>query len=407
MIVAVVTLSGALMAQNDQTLPQLIVWNLKSLQGARDALSKNNSELQPAYQELLREADQALAIQRLSVVDKTGPVPSGDPHDYVSIGIYWWPNPDTPSGLPYVRKDGERNPEAGNDTFDARRTNQMSRHVQTLALAWFFSGEEKYAQHAVHLLRVFFIDEKTRMNPNLNYAQAIPGISEGRGIGIIETAEWVYLVDAISVLSHSEAWQEPVSTGINAWFNDYLNWLLNSKNGLSCRLEPNNIGVWYDNQVIAYALFSQRNEFAAQYYRDVALPRAIQLIQPDGQMPMELQRTRSWSYTMYSLRALGNLARMSRLLGEDLVSYLSNDGRSLRKAFEYPLRHMQDLEAWPHQQIGGGLGNGVFGQVGADAVNWYGRETYQYICDLAQRQVSPKARVRLLYPELFRDLGQD
>lgn len=380
--------------------PQPMIWKSESLEFAKQALGKQDARWVPAYQQLLRDAENALKINRLSVVDKTGPVPSGDPHDYVSIGIYWWPNPDTENGLPYVRRDGERNPESDNDTFDARRTTRMQQAVQTLALAWYFSGEEQYAEHALYLVRMFFLEPETRMNPNLNYGQAIPGRMEGRGIGIIETGSWVYLIDALTLLQASPAWGES-EEGIQQWFKSYLSWLLNSRNGTDCRMQMNNIGIWYDNQVIAYALFTGQQELARRHYREVAIPRAMALIEPDGRMPLELSRTRSWSYSVYTLRALCNLAALSHCLGEDMTTWQSEDGRSLVRAIDYPVSYLADLPSWPYSQIGGGLGNGLYDQIAAQAIEWYGDEKYAGLREKAQSVVAISSRYRLLFPELF------
>lgn len=378
-----------------------MIWNVQSLEFTRQAVERLDSRWVPAYRQLLKDADKALEIKRLSVIDKTGPVPSGDPHDYVSIGIYWWPNPNTENGLPYVRRDGERNPEANNDTFDAHRTAQMANAVQTLALAWHFSGEPEYAEHAVHLVRIFFLNPETRMNPNLNYGQAIPGREEGRGIGIIETGAWVYLIDAFILLQSSLAWGEPEEAGMQEWFRNYLSWLLNSRNGVSCRMEMNNIGIWYDSQVIAYALFTGQQELARGYYLTVALPRVMALIEPDGRMPSELRRTRSWSYTLYTLRALCNLASMSRHMGEDMIPVQGQSGQSLGKAMAYPLSYLKDLQSWPHPQMGGGLGAGIYGQIAAQAVEWYGEEKFGELRKLAESNVAMTSRSRLLFPQLF------
>ena len=40
----------------------------------------------------------------------------GGRHDFYSEGDYWWPNPEDPGG-PYIRRDGETNP----DNFVAHR----------------------------------------------------------------------------------------------------------------------------------------------------------------------------------------------------------------------------------------------------------------------------------------------
>ena len=62
--------------------------------------------------------------------------------------------------------------------------------MPALAAAYKITGERKYADHAAAHLRAWFIDEATRMNPNLQYAQAIQGRFTGRGTGIIERCTW-------------------------------------------------------------------------------------------------------------------------------------------------------------------------------------------------------------------------
>ena len=55
---------------------------------------------------LQKKKPELLAIPLQNVVDgKKLVAPSGDKHDYISVGTYWWPNPDTSDGLPYIRRD--------------------------------------------------------------------------------------------------------------------------------------------------------------------------------------------------------------------------------------------------------------------------------------------------------------
>ena len=140
-----------------------------------------------AYQELKSEADKLLDVQPLSVMMKEKTPGSGNKHDYMSLARYYWPDPTKPDGLPYISRDGESNPEL--DKFDRNRLGDTAGRVTTLALAWYFSNDEKYAQKATELLRVWFFNKDTRMNPNLEYAQVIMGRNnnKGRSFGVIDT----------------------------------------------------------------------------------------------------------------------------------------------------------------------------------------------------------------------------
>ena len=214
-----------------------------------------------------RDAQKAMSSGPFSVVTKGATPPSGDKHDYLSQAPYFWPNPKTANGLPYVSRDGERNPEI-NQITDHHSLDQLESSVETLALAYYFKGDEAYAAKAVSLLRAFFLDSATRMNPNLQYAQFIPGVNTGRGIGLIETRGLTSVVDAIGLLSGSKALTENDQRGLQDWFGKFLQWMLESKNGHDEAAAKNNHGSYYDVQVASFALFVGKKELAVQVLRD-------------------------------------------------------------------------------------------------------------------------------------------
>ena len=117
-----------------------------------------------------------------SVMDKDIIPPSGDKHDYISQGPYWWPDTTKPDGLPYIRRDGVVNPEREKFT-DRRNLSNLLEATDFLSKAYYFSEDEKYATKIIELLQVWFLNDATKMNPHLEYGQGIPGITEGRGIG--------------------------------------------------------------------------------------------------------------------------------------------------------------------------------------------------------------------------------
>ncbi|MBM2805643.1 MAG: alginate lyase family protein, partial [Deltaproteobacteria bacterium] len=146
--------------------PRLVILNLADLNGAKKQLDANDAALLPALSRLKRDADRALGAGPFAVTHKELTPPSGDKHDYMSLAPYWWPNPNTANGLPYIRRDGEVNPER-DQTSDRKRFGDLVQSVKTLALGYFFTGREDYAVHATKLLRTWFIDNATKMNPHL------------------------------------------------------------------------------------------------------------------------------------------------------------------------------------------------------------------------------------------------
>ena len=222
---------------------------------------QNDGSLEPALAKLTREADRALISAPLSVVRKEIAPPSGDRNDYMSLAPYWWPNPNTHDGLPYVRRDGKINPER-NSIADRQNLENTVALVKTLALAYYFTANEDYAKHATTMLQVWFLDPLTRMNPNLKYAQGIPGRNTGRAAGIIETHNLPELVDAAGLLVGSAAWTQAHQRQLQSWFTVYLTWLLESTHGRTEAQAENNHGTWYDVQIASFGLFTDKKDFA-------------------------------------------------------------------------------------------------------------------------------------------------
>jgi hypothetical protein len=330
----------------------LKVFSLEAGQIERALASlKQSDDLAPALAALKRDADTALNAGPFTVVDEFVPA-SGDKHDYMSQAPYFWRDPTKPDGLPYVRRDGERNPEI-NKLPDHRLMDQMTDAVETLALAWRFTGDGKHSAKARELLVAWFVDPKTRMNPNLQHAQAIPGINTGRGIGLIESRSLTRVVDAIGLLHGAPTWTESDQKALEDWFGRFLDWMLESKNGRDEAAAKNNHGTYYDLQVISYALFVGRTNIAKRVAEEARAKRIDVQIEPDGRQPLELARTKAWSYSTGNLRGLMLLARLAENVGVDLWHYQSADGRSFKKAIDFLAPFAFSETKWPHQQIGG------------------------------------------------------
>ncbi len=304
----------------------------------------------PAYRKLLADADRALKAPIVAVTDKSSLLPpSGNKHDYFSLSPYWWPDPSKPEGLPYIRRDGETNPESKRD-LDQPRVAQMGYNVQTLALAWYFSGDEKYAARAASQLRAWFLDSATRMTPHLRFSQLVRGNPAERGSGIIDTRWFIEAVQAAGLIEGSASWNATDKAALQQWLAAYLNWLLTSPNGAHEREARNNHGSWYAAQTSAYARYTGDTARVRQIV-EAARERIGWQIKPDGSQPIELERTRSMHYSGFNIEALSRLAEIGRTMNVDLWNYSAPGGGSLRAAIDHLAKYIGSDEKWPGQQI--------------------------------------------------------
>jgi len=336
-LIALAALAPSQELRADEPRTRLLLIREDDLRETRARLVQGDASLRAALERLQRRADTALAFQPVSVLQKTAVPPSGDRRDYVSLAPYWWPDPSKPDGRPYVRRDGERNPEAESDVYDARRFSRLRGAVSDLALAFAFTDDDRYAMHAARLLRTWFVDPATAMNPHLRHAQMVPGRDQGRSFGIIETARIAEFLDRVTLLERSSAWTASDRSAFAAWMRAYFDWLRTSPHGRQEASAPNNHGTWYDAQVAALALWLGDDASARSRLESSTRARIAAQIEPDGRQPRELARTRSLSYSAFNLEALFTAARLGEHVGVTLWSHEAPDGRSIRKALDYLL----------------------------------------------------------------------
>lgn len=330
--------------------PRVFLLEADSLVSIRESIAAGNKMYTPAFNKLMKDAEKALKAEPLSVTTKELLPPSGDSHDYFSQSRYWWPDPNKPDGKPYIRKDGETNPEVETIT-DHTYLGKTVSTINTLALAFYYSGDEKYAQYASTLIRVWFLDTETKMNPNLTYAQTIPGKPEPRGTGILDAREFSTLVDAFGILKLSRSWDIKDQKQVTEWFTEYLRWLRESKNGLHESNAQNNHGTWYDVQTTAIALFVGNKTLAKQICEEAKSKRIAYQITPEGKQPEELVRTLSFHYSTFNLFALTRLATLANHVGIDLWNYKTDDNRSIRTALDHLIPYAMKEKKWEWTQI--------------------------------------------------------
>lgn len=321
----------------------------EEMQQTRTALQNHQAapQTEQAWQQLKQVADRALKQPNPSVTQKGMLPPSGSRHDYLSLSAYWWPNPDKPNGLPWERRDGAVNPASKNDQSDGVRLARFTADVQALALAWYFSGETRYAAKAQSMIRSWFIDPATRMNPNLNYAQGVPGKAEGRHTGVLDGRYFATrIVDALQLLQDSPGWRQQDQAALQAWFSDYLDWLLHSQLAQGERDAPNNHGSWYAAQVAGIAWYLHQPQVIQQMVV-LAQDKIAGQIRADGTQPLELARTRSFHYSYFNLQALTSLAQLSQRSGTGDLWHYHQQGGSLLSALDYMAPFSDSSITWP------------------------------------------------------------
>ena len=332
--------------------PRVFLWDAPKMSDAKRKIRAGDKEYLQELEKLKRDAQKALKAENFSVVNKQGTPPSGDKHDYMSQAPYFWKNPKTANGLPYIRRDGERNPEIlkypDHDFLD-----KMADSVRDLALAYYFTGDETYAAKAAEQLRVWFIDPATKMNPNMQFAQAVPGESTGRVFGVLESRGLTRVVDSIGLLESSKALTKNDRALLENWFTQFLDWLTTSKNGRGEGDTKNNHGTLYDVQVVSYALFLGKKDLAKRVLETAKQKRTASQIETDGRQPLELERTKSWNYSTMNLEGLMWLAKLGENASVDLWNYQTADGRGIRKALEYLYPFAVEGKKWEYQQIEG------------------------------------------------------
>lgn len=330
--------------------PRLFTLDANALATNKNKLRSKDGTVTAAYKLLLKDAHAALKQGPFTVMDKKQVPPSGNRHDFMSLAPYHWPDSSKPNGLPYIRKDGQTNPEV-KEYPDKEYMPKMIGFVETLAQAYYFSGDERYAKHATLLLKTWFLDTATKMNPNLNYAQAIKGLNEGRGAGMIDGRHFIKLIEAIGLIQRSGYWKKEYQQGMKNWFGEFLHWMQTSPNGIDESDAPNNHGTWYDALRLSLVLFTGDSSGAANKIIASVKQRLDQQMDGSGKFPKEMERTTSLHYSTFNLQAFFLVAAMAEHAGTDLWNYTSPKGNSIRKGFDFLKPYLANREKWPGQQI--------------------------------------------------------
>ena len=271
---------------------------------------------------------------------------AGTNHDFYSEGDYWWPDEKNPNG-PYIRKDGLTNP--ANFTAHREALIRFSQLSGALASAYVLTNDKKYADKLALHLNAWFVNQDTKMNPNLLYAQAIKGVATGRGIGIIDTVHLVEVTKAIHAIEHSSALSKAELEAIKLWFRNYLNWMTTHEYGISERDNGNNHSVCWTMQVAAFADLIQDTitmDFCRNFYKTTLLPNQMD---NDGSFPLELKRTKPYGYSLFNLDAMTSICQILSTKQDNLFAYKTKDGKNLELGLKFIIPYIENKSLWPFQ----------------------------------------------------------
>jgi hypothetical protein len=271
---------------------------------------------------------------------------AGTNHDFYSEGDYWWPDEKNPNG-PYIRKDGLTNP--ANFTTHREALIRFSQISGALASAYVLTNDKKYAEKLALHLKAWFVNQDTKMNPNLLYAQAIKGVATGRGIGIIDTVHLVEVTKAIHAIENSSVLSKTDLETIKLWFRNYLNWITTHEYGIAERDNGNNHSVCWTMQVAAFADLikdTKTMDFCRNFYKTSLLPNQMD---KDGSFPLELKRTKPYGYSLFNLDAMTSICQILSTKQDNLFAYTTPDGKNLELGIKFMIPFIENKSLWTFQ----------------------------------------------------------
>lgn len=290
---------------------------------------------------ILQAASAYVGLTPATITSFPSDLSPGGPHDFFSQADYFWPDPKNPNG-PYINRDGQSNPA----NFNAHRKAMVALSIRMPALtaAWMLTGDSRYGERACEHLKAWFITPATRMNPNLEFAQGVHGVSTGRSYGIIDTLHLVEVARAAkavaSLLSASE------NVALKQWFQSYLQWMERSEKGNKERDALNNHATCWALQAAEFARVTGDEETRRtlrRQYQDVLLPGQMGL---DGSFPKELTRTKPYGYSIFNFDVMTMLCQSLTEGSADLLRFALPDGRGICKAAEFIYPYLQDKSTW-------------------------------------------------------------
>ncbi|RXP46227.1 T9SS C-terminal target domain-containing protein [Lutibacter sp. HS1-25] len=333
---------------------KLIHFDEKLLDAVKDEIGKGNPFFVEAYNSLISDAEKNMDKDANPVTNKTLLPASGDIHDYYSIGPYFWPDPNKPDGLPWIYKDGEVNPVSMGYDTDRVRFEDFEKELEQLIFAYYFSDNPKYAFKAMEYMDIWFVDEATKMNPNVNYGSARPGTNDGDRVAVLNFVKIQSVITAMQIFENKGILTEKTKVGVNKWIGEWSVWLQTSEKGIAERASGNNHGTWCDYQLMGLFLYEGNLQKAKDLANEFKTRRIASQIDTEGKQTEELKRTKTVNYSAMNLWAMTWFAYMAQQVDVDIWNYSTSDGRSIKKAYSFLKPYVLDPESWTLPNISNG-----------------------------------------------------
>ncbi|MBG1233040.1 alginate lyase family protein [Aestuariivirga litoralis] len=303
---------------------------------------------------------QVMASPTARILDKEATAPSGNKQDFFCAPRY-------PTGFGRLDLLSPRSvlacvsqmlrpprrvvaPEsAGRD--DRAALSQFLRDSSVLAHGAYVLGKKEYAARARGILETWILDKKTRMNPNLRFAQLRPERKTPNPYGLVAARDLWLLPQTVDTLIKLKALPAKQAQDIRQWCRDLLQDV--EKSGqLPFALErPNNISLWTAVLAVQLYLFTGNVESATRICRGLSVKLAEQ-INGSGAQPEELKRHLPLHYSLFSLEAWAALACVSARIGINLHDYRGINGQSLDAAIRYLAKSRRTFKDYNQDSAG-------------------------------------------------------
>lgn len=298
--------------------------------------------------QLIKNADRIVEANRIRSVTNKQKSLTGDIHDYESMAIYYWQDPANPNGK-YILKDGQRNPEY--ELYSTTELYALSDNMRDLGIAYYLTGDKKYAEYAIRQFKAWALDEKTYMKPNFEYGQVIPGSSYKKGNvgGMSEAYLMVDMIEMISLLKDNKMIDRKTDKALKAWFKEFAHWMTTSNIGKITHDVEDNIGIMYDIMLYRISAYVGDKKACKRIANEFTVNRLNKSIAEDGRMPQELKRATSMTYSIYNLKHILDFCQM---LNRNGVDYYSENQQRLDAAINFIMYSIEHKDTYQYQEIG-------------------------------------------------------